>query len=70
MQSLDSKQVPVRITETPYFMRKHDEIPAKMVTANKQVNSFSNCNACHSKADQGLFDEHGVRIPGYGRWDD
>jgi len=70
MASLDQSQVPVRITATPYFQHKHDEIPARMVKGNKQVNSFSNCNACHGKATLGLFDEHSVRIPGYGRWDD
>jgi Dihaem cytochrome c len=70
MNTLNLNSVPLRITETPYFKHEHDEIPGRMITANKQVNSFSNCNACHEKAEIGLFDEDNVRIPGYGRWDD
>ena len=70
INSLNNNEAPIRITETPYFKHEHDEIPRKMVKDNKQVNSFSNCNACHIKAEQGLFDEHNIRIPGYGHWDD
>lgn len=59
-----------RITETHYFLKEHDEIPARLVQGNKDVGSFSNCQACHRSADQGVFNEHQVSIPGYGRWDD
>ena len=69
-QSINSNEVPIRISETPYFKHEHDEIPANFVTANSKVTSFSQCDACHAKADQGSFNEHDVRIPGYGRWDD
>jgi len=61
---------PLRITRTDYFRGQHHEIPAKMVTGNPDVVSFSRCETCHEGADQGDFDEHGVRIPGYGRWND
>ena len=61
---------PLRITGTDYFRGQHHEIPAKMVTGNPDVGSFSRCETCHRGAEQGDFDEHGVRIPGYGRWDD
>ncbi|MBN0988989.1 diheme cytochrome c [Amphritea pacifica] len=61
---------PLRITELPYFVRKHDEVPERMVSGNAEVGSFSNCNACHQRAESGDFDEDSVRIPGYGRWDD
>ena len=70
MRSLNSNDAPIRISETPYIKYKHDEIPDKLVKFNKKVNSLANCNACHNKAEQGLFSEHGVNIPGYGRWDD
>lgn len=59
-----------RITEQPWFTHEHDEIPARMVTANPKVGSFSNCAACHTGASQGRFSEHDVRIPGYRRWED
>jgi hypothetical protein len=69
-RSINSSDAPVRITEIPYFIHEHDEIPARFVTANSKVNSFSQCDACHAKAEQGSFNEHDIRIPGYGRWDD
>ncbi|MCK4865847.1 MAG: cytochrome C, partial [Gammaproteobacteria bacterium] len=70
MRSLNDKDVPLRISKTPYIISKHDEIPDKLIKNNKKVNSLGNCSACHNKAEQGLFSEHGVNIPGYGRWDD
>jgi len=70
MRNLDLNNAPSRITKTPYFIHKHDDVPDKLVTKNQQVKSYSNCNACHTKAKQGLFDDDNVRIPGYGRWDD
>jgi len=70
MRSIQSDNAPLRISETPYFKHEHDEVPDRMVTGNTKVKSFSNCNACHTKAESGLFNEHDIRIPGYGRWDD
>lgn len=67
---INSKHAPTRITKTPYFIHKHDEIPVKIVTSNKKVGSFSHCNACHTEAEKGIYDEDGVQIPGYGRWED
>ena len=62
--------IPLRISALPYFKREHREIPARLVTGNKDVLSFSNCNACHKKAAQGSFRERDIHIPGHGRWDD
>lgn len=59
----------IRITENRYFVRKHDEVPKRFLQ-HEQVGSFSNCIACHRSADKGVYDEHDVRIPGVGRWDD
>lgn len=59
-----------RITQTLYFLRKHDEVPARLVTDNPEVGSFSQCNACHRGAADGVYNEHQVRIPGYPSWDD
>ncbi len=60
----------MRISGTPYFRHEHKEIPARLVTGNNDVNSFSNCNNCHLKAEQASFRERDIIIPGYGRWDD
>jgi hypothetical protein len=70
MRSLSSNDTPIRISETPYIKYKHDEIPDKLIKFNKKVNSLGNCSACHHQAEQGLYSEDGVNIPGYGRWDD
>lgn len=63
-------RTPRRITETDYFVGQHHEIPRKMVADNPDIQRFSRCEACHANAADGLFDEHAVRIPGHGRWDD
>ncbi len=63
-------ETPLRITETRFFRREHDEIPARLVRDNPEVKTFARCNACHADASDGRFDEHTVRIPGHGRWDD
>lgn len=62
---------PLRITELRWFRGEHDEIPTAWVTGNPEVRSFSACAACHGTgAAAGRFDEHTVRIPGHGAWDD
>lgn len=70
LAALQGRQGPIRITETRFFRREHDDLTRRMVQDNPQVGSFSNCEACHTRAMEGSFDEHQVRIPGYGRWDD
>lgn len=44
----------LRITETPWFRREHDEVP---------LTNAANCGACHTLADQGDFRERNLRIP-------
>lgn len=56
---------PLRITEVRFIKRKHHDIPAKMIKDNKDVQSLSNCNACHTKAEQGIYREDTVSIPNY-----
>lgn len=68
--SLSSRQTPVRITQVPYIVSKHDEIPARLITGNPKVKSLSQCTACHAKAEAGSFREREISIPGYGPWED
>jgi hypothetical protein len=70
LKKLDSSETPIRITELPYFRQKHHEVPEKMVAHNPKVKSFSHCNACHTTAEKGLFNEHSVNIPNFGKWED
>lgn len=51
-----------RITRSAWFLRKHDEVPAA-AWKRPAVKGAANCTACHAQADQGVFDEHQVRIP-------
>lgn len=70
LRSIKDEDAPLRISDTAYFARKHDEVPARMVRDNPKVRSFANCATCHSGAEQGSFDEDSVRIPGFGSWED
>lgn len=71
MDSLPTNNsTPLRISEVPYFVRKHDEVPARLITGNPKVGSLSNCIACHTRAEAGSFAEREIDIPGHGRWED
>jgi len=70
LRSIKADASPLRISETGYFIRKHDEIPARMVRDNPKVRSFANCASCHRGAEKGSFDEDAVRIPGFASWED
>jgi len=62
MQRMDRNTAPLRITETRWFVKKHDEVP-RATWARKSVGSAANCAACHRQAEKGVFDEDTVRIP-------
>lgn len=70
VRSLRDDQTPLKISEVPYIKRKHSEIPARMITGNKGVRFLGNCNACHTKAAEGSYDDETVFIPNFGYWDD
>jgi hypothetical protein len=63
MRSLRGK-TPMRITDVPYIRHKHedDDIPADAFT-RKSVGSMSNCIACHTTAENGIYDDDHVVIP-------
>lgn len=52
----------LRITDTSWFKREHDEVPAR-VWKNPQVKSPVNCAACHLQAELGNYSERNIRIP-------
>jgi hypothetical protein len=61
-RSVRSAAVPLRITETPYWIKKHREIAAadwKQVA----VKSKANCPACHLDAEAGTYEDAAMRIP-------
>ena len=67
-RSVKASETPLRITETRYIRRKHDEIGDELIGKNEKVVSLANCDACHTKAAEGSFDDDQVNIPGYGTW--
>lgn len=62
LQSIPANAAPLRISETDYFLSKHDEIsPATF--KRKSIASAANCAACHQGAEKGDFSERLVKIP-------
>jgi len=59
----DTPGTPLRVSETRFFKAVHGEVPERLVTGNPKVKTFARCGACHSGAQQGFYDEEGVRIP-------
>lgn len=51
-----------RITRSSWFIATHDEISVS-TWQRPSIKRASNCAACHTRADQGNFDERYVRIP-------
>lgn len=70
MASINQTKIMDRITLTPYFIQKHNEIPKKFVIDNPKVGNFSQCDSCHSNTINGSFSEDEVSIPGAGYWHD
>jgi hypothetical protein len=62
VQSIPSGATPLRISETDYFISRHDEV-SPSTFKRKSVGSASNCIACHKNADKGNFSESQVKIP-------
>jgi hypothetical protein len=62
VNSIAKNDAPLRISETAYFIRKHDEVSASTYK-RKAIGSAANCIACHKGAEEGNFSEHEVRIP-------
>jgi Dihaem cytochrome c len=54
---------PLRITQLVSIERTHRHLKADQVTGNPKVKSLSHCDACHTQADQGVFDNDTVAVP-------
>ncbi len=52
----------LRITETRWFRKEHDEVPAR-TWKNPAVKTAANCAACHTRAEQGDYSERTLRVP-------
>ncbi len=69
INSIANNAIPDKITDVPYFVRKHKRIPQRVIM-QEEVSSLSNCTACHTTASKGVYSERAINIPNYGRWDD
>lgn len=69
-RSINRANIPLRISETPYILHKHRELSSRYIANNPKVKSLSQCQACHTRIDNGSFRESEINIPGIGRWDD
>lgn len=58
-----------RMSATPWFQRKHREVPRSDWTHAK-VKTPANCAACHAKATQGSYREREIVMPNGKRWED
>lgn len=57
-RSLKKDQVPLRISDTPYWFKKHAEI--KPETWNNLDTAKARCEKCHSDAYEGIFDDSAI----------
>jgi hypothetical protein len=55
-------RTPIRISEIPYIIEKHDEVDPK-VFSRESIGSLANCTACHITAEKGIYDDVNVVIP-------
>ncbi len=55
LRGLRTTEAPLRITDTPYWIRKHTGEVSPTAFESPKVRSKSNCVACHRGAAQGTF---------------
>ena len=60
---------PPRLTATPWFKRKHHEVPAKD-WQDAKVGSPANCGACHTHAAEGSYREREIIMPNGRPWEE
>ncbi|HHH36237.1 MAG TPA: cytochrome B [Gammaproteobacteria bacterium] len=60
--SVPAGEVPLRITETPYWIRKHRKIDQRY-WKSEAVAGKGDCGACHLDAEAGTFEDSDMRLP-------
>jgi len=60
-RSIPTSSTPLRISETPYWTKKHREI-ADVDWQNPKVKSKANCAACHRDAEAGTFEDAAMQV--------
>ncbi len=57
LRGLPASQTPLRITETPYWIREHQKEVRPSAFLDPKVKSKANCVACHAGAAQGVYED-------------
>lgn len=57
MRGIKGAMIPLRITETPYWVREHDEEVHPRAWSDPKIKSKANCVACHAEAQRGYYDD-------------
>jgi hypothetical protein len=68
MSTLNKDDAPMRITNVPYIKAKHHEVNEEVIDKSGKIKSLSYCDKCHQRAEEGVFDDDTVLIPGHGYW--
>ena len=63
LQSLKYYPAPVRITQTPFFVDKHNQLKNKV-----KLQNMGQCDLCHQDAQQGLYKKQKIYIPDQSQW--
>ncbi len=61
-RSVPQESTPLRISETPYWVRKHKSVEAT-VWKLPWIKGASNCGACHRDAATGRYDDSAILVP-------
>ncbi len=56
MRGLSDESAPLRITETPYWVRQHRRF-SERIWKDPRVKIKSNCVACHRQASMGFYED-------------
>ena len=59
--SLKPSEAPIAISETPYYIKKHKNIPPEAYE-RPDILAKSNCMACHEDAEYGTFEDHLIKF--------
>ncbi len=57
MRGVKDDMIPLRITQTPYWVREHNEEVSPQAWKDPKVKSRANCIACHAGANSGNYDD-------------
>ena len=57
MRGVKDDMTPLRITETPYWVREHGEEVPPSAWSDPKVKTKANCLACHPRAMRGNYDD-------------